>query len=111
WLVFPWGRDQVEAGVAARDDEDHCRCRNLAVLQPERFDVTGEMIDRDEGLGRRPRCRLRERDADEQRTDESRPLGHGNCVELVPGGRGHVECALDRAADIAEMLPCGQFGY
>jgi hypothetical protein len=80
------------------------------MLQPQRFDVTGEMIDRDQRLDRGPRRRLGKRNADQQRADEPGPLRHRDGVEIVPGGRGFVEGALDRPANIAEVLPRGEFG-
>ena len=46
--------DEIEAGVTARHDEHDRRRRNLAVLEPQRFDVPGQMIDRDQRLARPP---------------------------------------------------------
>ena len=47
--------DEIQAGVAAGDDEHDRRQRQLAVLQDERFDVAGEMMDGDERQAARPR--------------------------------------------------------
>ena len=75
-LVVPRLGDEVEARVAARHDEHGGRQRQLAVRERERLDVAGEMMDRHDRNAAGPGERLRERDADEQRSDEPRPLRH-----------------------------------
>ncbi len=65
--------DEVQAGVAARDDEHGRGQRQLAVRERERLDVSGEVMDRHDRNAARPRERFRERDADEQRADEAGP--------------------------------------
>ena len=94
--------------MAARYDEDDGRQRQLAVLQHERFDVTGEMMDADEGQRGGRRGRFREGDADEQRSDETWTLRDGHGAELAPGRLRTVERALDDAADVTQMLPRGE---
>ena len=52
--------DEIEARVAAGHHENNRRKRQLAVLQHERFDVSGQMVHRNEGNTGRGRRRLRE---------------------------------------------------
>ncbi len=63
--------DEIEVRVPARHDEDHRRQRQLAVVQHQRFDVTGQVMDGDQRqAGRRGRG-LGERHADEERPDQA----------------------------------------
>jgi hypothetical protein len=62
------------------------------------------VIDGDERLANRPRRRFRERHADQQGTDQTRPLRHRDRVKVVPAGAAIRERALDDAADVAHVL-------
>jgi hypothetical protein len=76
--------DEVQAGVAARYDEDDCRMRELAVLQGQRLDVAGQVMHGNQrqpgGRGRR----LGERHADEERSHEAGALSDGNGAQTAP---------------------------
>ena len=103
-------RHQIQARVPTRHDEHDGRRRDLAVLEPERFDVPGQMIDGNQRLPRRPRRALRERHAHEQRPDEPGPFGDRDRVEIRPPRRRIGERALDDAADVAHVLPRRDLG-
>ena len=75
------------------------------MLEKQRLDVAGEMVDGDERKAPRFSERLGEGDADEQRSDESRPLRNGDRVEARQRGTRLFERSLDDAADIAHVLP------
>ena len=74
--------DEVEAGVAARDDQHHRRQRQLAVREHQRLDVAGQMVHGNDRQAARPGERLRERHADQQRPDQPRPLRHRDRAEI-----------------------------
>jgi hypothetical protein len=80
------------------------------VIQPERLDVTGEMVDRDQRAAQRPGDRLRERHANEQRADEPRPLRDRNRIDIGPTPAGIRQRSLDHAADVPNVLARGQLG-
>jgi hypothetical protein len=88
--------------MPARDDEDDGRQRHLAMLEDERLDVPGQMMDGDDRHAPGPRQRLRERDADEKRPDETGTLRHGN--QIVRRHAGITDCPFHHAADVADML-------
>ena len=52
-------RDAVEAGVPTRNHQDDGWCGDLAMFEPQRLDVTSEMVDGNERLARSPRGGLR----------------------------------------------------
>ena len=85
--VAPWLGHDVEARVPARDDEHDGRQRQRAVVEEQRLDVAGEVVHRHQRHAARDRQRLRERHADEQRSDQARPLRDGNRVDVVEGRR------------------------
>jgi len=103
--------DEIEARVPARDDQHDRRQRELAVLQHQRFDMTGQMVDGHERQSRRSGSRLGERDADQQRPDQPGPLGHGDRTEVTPRGAGLAHRTLDDAADVADVLARREFGH
>ena len=72
----------IQARVAARHHERDQRQCDVAVLEKQRLDVAREVVHRHERAIERKRQRLGERHADEQRTDESGPLRHGDRVEV-----------------------------
>ena len=76
----------------------------------QRFDVPGQMVDGDDRDVPRPRIRLRERDAHEERTDEARPLRHGYGIDVVALCARLRERGFDDAADVAHVLPRRQLG-
>ena len=103
-LVMPGPIDEIQARMPARHDQHDRRQRHLAVVQHERFDVAGEMMNADQRKIRGRRRRLRKRQADEQRTDQARAVGDRNGSEVAPGRRRVVQRALDDAADVANVL-------
>ena len=100
--------EAIEARMSARDDEHDRRHRHLSALEHEGLDVTGQVMNGNHGDASRPRQCLRELQADEQRSDEARPLRHGDRLERRRSGIG--ERALDHAADVADVLPRRQLG-
>ncbi len=73
---------EVQARVAAGNDQHRGGHRQLAVLEHERLDVAREVMDADDWpLERRGRG-LRERHADEERPDESRALRDRQRVDV-----------------------------
>ena len=103
--------DEIQAGVAARDDQHDGRQRQLAVLQHERFDVAGEVVHGHERQVRRRGGRLGERHADEERPDQARPLRDGDRTEVAPGRSRFDQRAIDHAADVAKVLPRGELRH
>src|SRR5688572_31772777 len=65
-------------------------------------------MDADERRRSRPGQRLRERQPDQQRPDQSGPTGHGDGVVT---GAAIRQRALDNAADVANVLSCRELGY
>jgi hypothetical protein len=91
--------------VPAGDDEDRERKRNPAVIQKDRFDVAGEVMDGDDRLAEHRGRRLREGHADQQRANQPRALSDRDRVDVAPARTGVLEGLLDDPADIAHMLP------
>ena len=91
--------------MAAGDDEDDGGQRQLTILQNERFDVAGKMVDGDQRKAGGGGGGLGERHADEQRSDEPRPLRDRDRAEVGPRRSGLGERALDHSADVADVLP------
>ena len=97
---------EVQARVAARDDQHRGGQRNLAVLEKDRLDVAGQMMHGDDRACRAPAAAaFANDDADEQRADEAGPLRHRERVDVVPADAGVRQRALDDAADVAHVLP------
>jgi len=72
--------------------------------------MAGKMVNGNERQVGRGRGGLRERDADEQRADEPRPLRHRDRAEVRPARVRLVERALDDAADVADVLSGRELG-
>ena len=103
-LVFPFALDQIQARMAAGHDQHDRGQRDRSVLEPDRLDVAGEVVHGHERFIERPRCGFRERDPDEQRPDEPRPLRHRYRVDVAPAGAAIGQRALDDPADVADVL-------
>ena len=73
--------------------------------------MSGEVVDRHERHVQRGRQRLGKRDADQQRADQTRPLRHGDRIEIRPRDSRVLKRAVDHAADVPNVLPRGQFGH
>ena len=82
-LITSWPVDEIQAGVPAGHDQHRRRERQLAMRKRERLDVPGQVVNRDHRNAARPGERLGERDADQQRSDQARPLRHGDRVDVV----------------------------
>ena len=102
---------QVETGVPARHHQDHGRQRQRAVGQPQRLDVSGEVVHRHQRQAVGPGGRLGEGQADQERPDQPRSLRDGDGIEPVPGRPRGVERLLHHPADVAHVLPRGQFRH
>ncbi len=86
-LVHAGLRHEIQAGVSAGDDEHGRRKLDRAVLQKNRLDVPGQVVDRNDRLSKR-HCRgLGERHADQERSDQSGALRHRDSVN--PGTTAH----------------------
>ena len=73
---------EQERVPAAREEAGERRLEGLGP-QVERRDVRAEMVDRHEREAARPGDRLRGREADEQRADETGALGDGDPADVV----------------------------
>src|SRR6185369_3510711 len=96
-------RDAVQAGMAPRYDEYNRRHRHLAALQDKRFYVSREVVHRNDRDTACPGERLRERNADEQRTDKTGTLCNRDCVNARTVRV--IERTLDHSADVTNVLP------
>ena len=103
--------DEIEAGVAAGDDQHDRGQRQLAVLQDERLDVAGEMMHGDERPSGGRGGGLGERHADQQRSDQAGALRHRNRAEIAPGRFRLAQRAIDDAADVADVLSRRELGH
>jgi hypothetical protein len=74
------------------------------MLQEQRFNVSGEMVDGDERTIERQRQRLGERHTDQERPDQSRALRHRDRIELGQIGLGRIERCANDAANVADVL-------
>jgi hypothetical protein len=102
--------DEIQARMTARHHQHGGRQRQLAMLQDERLDVAGEVMDRHERNAVRPGDRLGEGHADEQRAHETRPLRDRDRAEVRPRHGSLRERALHDAANVAQVLAGGQLG-
>jgi hypothetical protein len=64
-----------------------------------------QMVDRDEGLLRRPGDALCRHRADDQPADQPRPGSRCHAIKLVDGCAGFGEGAPDEPGDMVEMRP------
>ena len=97
--------------MSARDHEHHRGHRQFAVMQRHRLDMPREMVDADQrqpGSGRRG---FRKGHTDQERPDQSGPLGHGYRTESGPRGVRIGQRRLDHAADVAHVLARRQFRH
>src|SRR5919108_6263043 len=69
------------------------------------------MVDRNERQPSSPGQGLRGRDPDEQCPDETRPLRHGDAVDVVELGTGLVERLPERRQQELEMMPGRNLRY
>ena len=97
-------RHEIQAGVTAGDDEDRGRQRDGAVLEKDRLDVAGQMVDRDNGLVSVAAAAF----ANETPT-RSEPTRPGPCVTAIASMPfqsrvGIGQRRLDDAADVADVL-------
>ena len=90
--------------MPAGHHEHDRRQRDRTVFEPDRFDVAGQVIDGDQRLVERPRRRLRERHAHEQRADQAGALRHRERIDVAPRRAAVGQRALDDAADVAHVL-------
>ena len=81
------------------------------MTEKERLDVSGQMMHRHQWPAERDRQRLGEGDPHEQRSDQTRPLGHGNRVEMRPAYPAITQGPLDHTADVAQMLTRGELRH
>jgi hypothetical protein len=81
------------------------------VREHERLDVPREVVHGNHGNAARPRERFRERNANEQGTDESRALGHSDGAEIVHRRICFGQSCFDDAADVADVLPRRELGH
>jgi hypothetical protein len=110
-LVAAAAGHEIQAGVAARDDQHDGRQRQLAILEEQRFDVTGQMMHGHQRHPFRRRQRLRKRQSHEQRPHQSRSLRHGDGVHVVERHAALLERAFDDAADVADVLTRGELRH
>ena len=96
--------------MPARDDQHHGGQRQLAVLERERFDVAGEVMDGDDGNRSRIRERFRKRHPDEQRSDQAGALRHRHGAEVLDRQLRIRERPLKDTADVAHVLPRRELG-
>src|SRR5690349_20092466 len=80
-------------------------------MKDKGFDVPRKMMDRDERQTRSRCSRFGERHPDEERTDQTRALRHGNGAELTPIRPCVVQRSLDDAANVPNVLPRGQLRH
>ena len=74
------------------------------MLEDDGFDVSDEVIHGDDGPIERRGQRLRKRDADQQRSHETRSLRHGQGVDVAPTPAAVLQRALGDTADVANVL-------
>ena len=109
--VFAGSRLQDDQTVAARDQQGHERPRQIRALQKRREEMALQMVDADEGHAPGERVGLGRRESDQDRSDQSRPAGHGDPenrgIEGVEPGVGE-RSANDRS-DRRHVGATGQF--
>ena len=96
---------EIQAGVASGNDEHDGGQRDGPVVEKDRLDVTGQVMDGDDRSAEHRGCRFGERHADEERPDETWPLRHSHSINRTPTGTRVRKRAVDHAADVAEVLP------
>ena len=104
---------QIEVGVSAGDDEGEQRPgrgEGGGMLEQHGVDVTFEVVDGDEGLGKRGGESLGVADADEQSAGEAGAFRNGDGVELLHVCPGFAKCGIDDGDDGAEVLAGGELG-
>ncbi len=97
--------DQVKARVTAGDHQDNGRQRDRAVLEEDRLDVPRQVVHGDDGPVQRSGRGLRERDAHEERPNQTRSLRDRDGIDAGPTDARAGQRALDDAADVAHVLP------
>ena len=70
-----------------------------------------EVVDGDERQAARPRESLRGRQADEERTDQSRALGDGDTIDVLEARVRLRECLADYRRDQLEMAARRDLGH
>ncbi len=82
-----------------------------AVGHPRGERVALQMIDRDEGKPARPGDRLRGQRAHHDATDQARPAGGGDAVEVAEADAGIRHRARDQPVEMVEMAAGGDLGH
>ena len=103
--------NREEKRVSAAREQAGERRLDRGGLEVERGDVPLEMIDRDERDATRPRECLRGRDADEERSDQTRALGDRDALDLVERYVGDAEGVADDRPDELEVPPRRDLGH
>ena len=96
--------------AAAREQAEERRLDPLG-LEVERRDVAMQVIDRHQRQVVRPSKRLRGREADEQRTDETRPLRDRDGVDLRKLDPGLTESLARHRDNELEVSPRGHLRH
>ena len=97
--------------MPARHQQGQARVGQRAVLELVDRDVGGEVVHAVQGLAQPDRQRLRGGDADEQRTGQPGPGGHGERVDVAGADPGGLAGSLDRGHHRLQVRPRGDLGH
>ena len=95
---------------AARDQAQEGRLERLGLQEVGR-DVTVEVVDLDHRQPARRRQRLRRRDPDQERADQARASGDGDCVEVVERDARLLKRGVDDRVHELQVMPRGDLGH
>ena len=101
--VLAWSLRVVERRVTTRDDQRQERVLGRILGEERGVDMALEMVHADQRLLVHPGERLGHRAADQERAHESRPLGHGDAVEIGQRHTGVAEGLGDDGRDDLEV--------
>jgi hypothetical protein len=96
--------------VAAGDKEAERRERDTGIFEKGGLEMGGEVADADQGLLEIIREALGKREADEERSNEARALGHGKKVDRVQTDVRAGQAFADDGIDRPDVLARGEFG-
>ena len=75
------------------------------------MNVPFQMVYRNQRLAQAKCVRLRERNADQQRSCQSRTGGHGDRIQIFGDDGGLLQCLAYHRDDVPQMFSAGQFRH
>jgi hypothetical protein len=96
--------------MATGDQETEKREGHL-LLKPHGEQMTFEMVHPDQGQVFRRGQGFGHRHPNQQGTNQPRPTGHGDAIELLELDPGGVESLIDNRQDVAQVVAGGQFRH